>query len=81
MRVIDALIEENNLLQQEIERLLKEIKAIGEHCKQIKEGTAMHDEYETDVSGEVQEARELEHEAECRSRDIEQGIEPAGLYE
>lgn len=41
----------------------------------------MHDEYETDVSGEVQEARELEHEAECRLRDIEQGIEPAGLYE
>ncbi len=41
----------------------------------------MNDEYDTDVSGEVNEARELKHEAECYSLDIEQGIEPAGLYE
>ena len=41
----------------------------------------MRDECETDVSGEIEEARQLEYEAECRSRDIEQGIEPAGLYE
>ena len=27
----------------------------------------------------AREAREMEHERDCRSRDIEQGIEPAGL--
>jgi hypothetical protein len=41
----------------------------------------MNDEYETDVSGEVKEARQLDYEAECHSLDIEQGIIPAGLYE
>ena len=36
----------------------------------------MSDEYETDLSGEMQEARELAHEHKCRMRDIEQGIPP-----
>lgn len=34
----------------------------------------MRDEYETDVSGEVEEARELAHQHACEMRDIEQGI-------
>jgi hypothetical protein len=36
----------------------------------------MRDEYETDVSGEVEEARELRHQHICEMRDIEQGIRP-----
>lgn len=32
-----------------------------------------HDD-ETDLSGEINEARELDHLEECRNRDIEQGI-------
>jgi hypothetical protein len=34
------------------------------------------DFYETDVSGEINEARELDHLHECEMRDIEQGIQP-----
>jgi len=34
----------------------------------------MSADMETDVSGEVEEARQLAHEAECRKRDIEQGV-------
>ncbi len=36
----------------------------------------MSDEYETDVSGEVNEARELAHDHACRMRDIAQGVPP-----
>ena len=36
----------------------------------------MSDEYETDLSGEMQEARELSHENACAMRDIQQGIPP-----
>lgn len=34
------------------------------------------DDFETDLSGEMQEARELAHEHACAMRDIEQGITP-----
>jgi hypothetical protein len=34
----------------------------------------MSADMETDVSGEVEEARQLAHEAECHRRDIEQGV-------
>ena len=34
------------------------------------------DEYETDLSGEMQEARELAHKHDCEMRDCEQGIQP-----
>jgi len=32
--------------------------------------------FDHDVSGEIEEARELAHQHECRMRDIAQGIEP-----
>jgi len=35
----------------------------------------MSDEYDTDLSGEMQEARELDFQHDCEMRDIEQGIE------
>ena len=35
------------------------------------------DFFETDLTGEIEEARELDHLHECRMRDIEQGI-PTG---
>lgn len=41
----------------------------------------MRDECETDVSGEVEEARREDYKLECWAKDVEQGIEPAGLYE
>jgi hypothetical protein len=36
----------------------------------------MSDEFDTDLSGEMQEARELDFQHDCEMRDIEQGIEP-----
>jgi hypothetical protein len=33
---------------------------------------------ETDLTGEIEEARELAHDAVCRRRDIEQGITALG---
>lgn len=32
--------------------------------------------FDHDLTGEIQEERELAHEAECRRRDSAQGIEP-----
>jgi len=40
-----------------------------------------HDENEGRFDDEMREQREIEHERDCRSRDVEQGIEPAGLYD
>ena len=37
-----------------------------------------YDDFETDLSGEIQEAREMDLQHECRMRDIAQGIEPGG---
>jgi len=34
----------------------------------------MSADMETDVSGEIEEARQLAHEAECHKRDSEQGV-------
>jgi hypothetical protein len=36
------------------------------------------DEFETDLTGEIEEARELAHDAVCYRRDIEQGITALG---
>lgn len=40
-----------------------------------------YDDFETDVSGEVQEARELDFQHDCELRDIEQGITPLDAEE
>ena len=39
------------------------------------------DDFETDLSGEMQEACELAHEHACAMRDIEQGIAPLDAEE
>ena len=41
--------------------------------------TENNDENEGRLDDEAREAREIAHERECWSRDIEQGIEPAGV--
>ena len=41
----------------------------------------MNDEFETDLTGEMQEEREIAHQNECLMRDIEQGIEPLEEWE
>lgn len=41
----------------------------------------MSEDDEGRFDDEAREAREIEHERECLSRDIEQGIEAAGLYD
>jgi hypothetical protein len=38
----------------------------------------MSHDMETDVSGEVEEARQLAHDAVCHRRDIEQGVTALG---
>ena len=39
------------------------------------------DDFETDVSGEVNEARELDFAHECEMRDVAQGITPLDAEE
>ena len=34
----------------------------------------MSADMDTDLTGEIEEARQLAHEAECHRRDIEQGV-------
>jgi len=38
------------------------------------EDRAMSADMDTDLTGEIEEARQLAHEAECHRRDIEQGV-------
>lgn len=39
------------------------------------------DEFETDLSGEIEEERQFRHEHICAMRDIEQGIAPVDTEE
>jgi hypothetical protein len=45
------------------------------------EGHPMSADMETDLTGEIEEARQLAHEAECHRRDIEQGVTALGEVE
>jgi hypothetical protein len=41
----------------------------------------MSEDDEGRFDDEMREQREIEHERECHSRDVEQGVEPAGLFD
>lgn len=41
----------------------------------------MSEDDEGRFDDEMREQREIEYELECWARDVEQGIEPAGLFE